>query len=83
MSLDYNNRIFRALENSEHGEVSGDTVFFFSQNAECVHAIYQGGDVVYGTLIATMDSDGVLDMRYQHLNGKPHDGDLDIDAGDT
>ena len=68
MMIDYNNRLFRAVSNSESGEVSDETVFHFSQTGDCVHAIYQGGDVVYGSLIARADENGVLDMRYQHLN---------------
>ena len=66
--LNYNNKTFRSISNSESGEVSGETVFQYFQNENLVHGVYSGGDIIYGTLIAVADPDGVLDMRYQHVN---------------
>lgn len=66
--LNYNNRYFRPVVNTDNGEVSGDTLFHYHQKDNLVTAEYQGGDVKQGHLIATMDEQGRLDMRYHHLN---------------
>jgi hypothetical protein len=66
--LNYNNKTFRSIQNSATGEVSSATVFRYRQEGDVVTAEYEGGEIVFGTLIATVDKHGVLDMRYQHLN---------------
>ncbi|MCO6509658.1 MAG: hypothetical protein J5I65_02600 [Aridibacter famidurans] len=68
MSVDYNGRVFKAIENSSSGEVSGDTVFRYFQGEKVVWAEYGGGEIVRGFLIATVLEDGKLDARYQHVN---------------
>jgi hypothetical protein len=68
MRIDYNGRLFRSVENSSNGEVSAATEFRYSQSGNIVTATYSGGAIVTGTLIATCDADGNLDMRYQHAN---------------
>jgi hypothetical protein len=64
----YHGRRFRSVTNSEHGDVDGDTIFDYEQRGQIVSATYRGGSVVCGMLLALMDSDGALDMRYQHVN---------------
>ena len=68
--IDYDNKRFRSVQNSETGEVGAETVFQYHQKGDLVWAEYSGGEIVFGTLIAKCDADGVLDMRYQHLNKK-------------
>jgi len=70
MQFDYNNRYFKAVANTENGETSEDTVFHYRQQGNIVWATYQGGEVSFGTLLARMDNDGSLDMRYQQFNLK-------------
>ncbi|NNE99949.1 MAG: n-acetylglutamate synthase [Pyrinomonadaceae bacterium] len=66
--LNYNDKKFASVTNSESGEVSSETVFHYHQNGDLVWAEYKGGEIVFGTLLAKCDDDGILDMRYQHLN---------------
>ena len=66
--INYNNKEFRSIQNSATGEVSDETVFRYRQEGNIVTAEYEGGEIIFGTLIATVDNHGVLDMRYQHLN---------------
>jgi hypothetical protein len=66
--IDYNNRRFRSVENSSSGEVTSETIFHYHREGEIVWAEYSGGEIVRGQLIAKCDSDGNLDMRYQHIN---------------
>lgn len=68
--MDYHNKIFRPVTNTENGEVSGDTIFQYRQTGNIVTAEYAGGQIVTGHLIALVDEDGGLDMRYHHINDK-------------
>ena len=68
MKINYNNRTFKSVSNSETGEVSSKTTFYYRQKADYVWAEYAGGEIVFGTLIAKVLGNDVLEMRYQHLN---------------
>ena len=67
-SIDYDGRRFRSVENSDTGEVGPETVFGYRQDGDVVSATYEGGDVRFGTLVATADNEGNLDARYGHVN---------------
>jgi len=66
--LNYNNKKFTSISNSKTGEVSSETIFHYHQKDDLVWAEYEGGEIIFGTLIAKCDEKGFLDMRYQHLN---------------
>ncbi len=61
-------RFFTAVENSESGEVSGQTVFSYHQKGNAIWAEYSGGSVVKGFLVGTMDDRHCLHFTYQHIN---------------
>ena len=65
--MNYDGRVFRSVANSAGGDVSGDTSFEYHQRDDIVWATYTGGSVRFGTLVATADDAGNLDMRYQHV----------------
>lgn len=64
----YGGRLFRAVENSGTGQVSADTIFKYEQNKDMVTATYSGGHIRFGQIIGRVDADGILDMRYQHID---------------
>lgn len=66
--INYDGKTFASVENSETGEVSGETRFHYHQKDDLVWAEYAGGAVRFGTLIAKVVEDDCLEMRYQHLN---------------
>lgn len=66
LSLD--DRLFRSLQNSATGEVSPSTVFHYHQDGNLVWAEYAGGAIRAGRLLAVVQADGSLDMRYHHVN---------------
>jgi len=66
--INYEGRLFRSVENSSDGEVDGDTRFHYRQRGDVVWATYEGGGVGFGTLVAAVDREGRLDMRYAHVN---------------
>lgn len=68
MKINYDKRVFKSVENSEGGEVSGETRFTYHQKGNVVWAEYEGGEIIFGTLIAKVFEDDSLEMRYQHLN---------------
>ncbi len=67
-SVAYSGRRFRSVENSFTGEVGPETVFDYRQEDDLVWATYGGGTVRFGTLVATADAEGRLDVRYGHVN---------------
>ncbi len=68
MNFNLDGRIFRSVSNSENGEVSGDTIFYYYQVDDIVTGEYSGGEIKRGQILAKMDEDGALDMRYHHIN---------------
>ena len=68
--VNYDDRKFVSVQNSESGEVSSETMFHYHQKGDLVWAEYSGGAVVFGSLIAKVLEDNSLDSRYQHLNSR-------------
>lgn len=67
-TIDYDGRLFTPVANTDNGEVDSSTVFHYRQRGNIVWATYEGGDISFGTLVATVDGAGRLDMRYSHVN---------------
>lgn len=67
-NINYDKRKFVPVTNTENGEVSGATVFHYHQQEDVVWATYAGGGVRWGTLVARVDEESCLDMRYSHVN---------------
>ena len=72
-------RFFTAVENSESGEVSDQTIFCYHQKGNMIWAEYSGGSVVKGFLVGTMDEKQCLHFTYQHINkaGEQKSGSCD------
>ena len=66
--IDYDGRRFCGVTNTANGEASDQTVFHYRQRGDVVWATYEGGGVRFGTLVASVDANGALDMRYSHVN---------------
>jgi hypothetical protein len=66
--INYEGRVFKSVSNSETGEVSAETTFYYHQKDDLVWAEYSGGVIVFGTLIAKVMRNNSLEIRYQHLN---------------
>lgn len=67
--IDLNNKIFKSEFNSENGEVSDQTIFYYSQQNEIIWAEYSGGQIVKGNLIGKVIGNH-LEFVYQHINKK-------------
>ncbi len=68
MQVNYNNRVFTVMANSENGETSSETRFHYQQEGNVLTAIYSGGQIISGHLIGLVDEAGNIDMRYHQVN---------------
>lgn len=66
--MNYNDKIFRPVSNTDNGETSGDTVFYYRQTGTILTAAYSGGKILQGHLIGLVDAAGNIDMRYHQVN---------------
>lgn len=66
--MNYNNKKFRAISNTENGETSENTVFNYFQTNNILTGNYSGGKIVCGQLIGIVEKNGNIDMRYQQIN---------------
>lgn len=66
--IQYHNRIFRPIHNSDNGEVSGEVVFHYQQVGRVLTCSYAGGRIVSGHLIGIVSDDGTIDIRYHQVN---------------
>jgi hypothetical protein len=66
--INYHNKYFRPIQNSDNGETSSETLFHYQQEGNIVTSAYKGGKVISGHLIGLVDEDGDIDMRYHQIN---------------
>jgi hypothetical protein len=66
--FNYHNKTFRSLSNTSNGEVGNETFFYYQQSGNIVTASYKGGSIEQGHLIAIVEDNGSLNMRYHHVN---------------
>jgi hypothetical protein len=67
MKINLNNKTFKALSNSDNGQVSNATLFHYFQEGNTIWANYQGGEIVKGAIIGTINGNE-LDFIYHHLS---------------
>ncbi|KQM63854.1 n-acetylglutamate synthase [Pedobacter sp. Leaf216] len=68
--INYNNKVFKPVSNTENGETSDETVFTYQQTGNILTAGYTGGKIVSGHLIGLVDEHGNIEMRYHQVNNK-------------
>jgi antitoxin component YwqK of YwqJK toxin-antitoxin module len=68
--MNYNNKTFRPISNSENGETSNETVFVYRQEGNVLTSEYAGGKIKQGHLIGLVHENGTIDMRYHQVNSK-------------
>jgi hypothetical protein len=66
--MNYNNKKFRPISNTENGETSNETLFHYKQTGNMLTAEYSGGKIKYGHLIGLVDELGNITMRYHQIN---------------
>lgn len=68
--IDYNNKVFSPVSNTENGETSTETVFVYKQTGNILTSEYAGGQIIKGHLIGLVNEKGEIDMRYHQVNQK-------------
>lgn len=66
--INYDGKIFSPVINSETGEVSSATLFYYHQDEDVFWAEYSGGEIIRGFMVGIAYPDGRLEFNYQHLN---------------
>ncbi len=66
--MNYHNKKFRPISNSENGEVSDDMIFHYSQEGNVLTCTYQGAKITKGQLMGLVDGEGRIEMRYHQVN---------------
>ncbi|MEP0712004.1 n-acetylglutamate synthase [Algoriphagus sp.] len=66
--MNYNNKTFRPVSNTENGETSAETIFHYNQKGNLLTCEYAGGKIVSGHLIGLVDEAGNINMRYHQVN---------------
>ena len=67
MLINYNNKIFKALVNDDHGQVTNDTTFYYRQKGDVLWGTYEGGQIEKGTITGRVLENGKLQYHYQHI----------------
>lgn len=68
--INYNDKKFRPISNSQNGETSLETIFEYKQDGHILTAYYSGGQIVKGHLIGLVDEQGNINMRYHQVNSQ-------------
>ncbi len=68
LMVNYHNKSFRTVSNSENGETSSETIFHYKQIGNIVFADYQGGNIKYGHLLGIVSEYGTIEMTYHQVN---------------
>ncbi len=68
MKINYHNRKFKAVSNSDSGEVEASTIFNYFQQGNILWATYSGKHIQFGTITGLVHKEGHLEFSYQHVN---------------
>ena len=68
MSINYDNKVFKPIQNTENGETSEETIFRYYQDGSILTSKYAGGRILSGHLIGLVDAEGRIEMRYHQVN---------------
>jgi len=68
--MNYHNKKFKPVSNTDNAETSEDTVFLYQQNGRILTCEYSGGRIMQGHLIGLVDEEGNIDMRYHQVNNQ-------------
>ncbi len=70
--FNFDNRLFRGVENYDDGDLTGEVLFEYHQRDNVVWGEFHGGRIACGNLVAHMRDDGTLDMLWQYVNIDAH-----------
>ncbi len=66
--INYNDKKFRTISNTDNGETSSETIFHYKQVDNVLTSEYSGGKITRGYLIGLVEENGNIEMRYHQVN---------------
>lgn len=66
--MNYNNKKFKAVSNSQTGEVDRNTIFHYYQKDNILWGTYAGEQIQFGTITGIVHAEGHISFAYQHVN---------------
>ena len=66
--MNYHDKKFRLVSNTNNGETSKETLFHYKQVGNLLTAEYSGGKIICGHLVGLVDSVGNIEMSYHQVN---------------
>jgi hypothetical protein len=66
--MNYNNKKFKPVSNSENSEVSGDMIFHYQQMGNILTCNYKGENIIKGHLMGLVDESGCIQMSYHQIS---------------
>lgn len=71
--MNYNNKIFKVVSNSENGELGASLIFHYKQDGRIISCTYSDENIKHGQLLGLVDANGQIKMSYHQINA---DGEL-------
>lgn len=68
--INYHDRKFKPISNTENGEVDGETLFHYKQEGNVITCHYNGNFIQIGHLIGLVDEQGNIKICYHQVNTK-------------
>lgn len=68
MKINYHNRRFKPIFNSDNGVVSAGMIFHYQQTGNILSCSYNGENIIKGHLIGKVNPSGCIDMSYHQVN---------------
>lgn len=68
--MNYHNKRFRVVSNSENGELSSGLIFHYQQQGNILTCTYRDVGILQGQILGWVDEAGNIDMRYQQINSE-------------
>ena len=68
--INYNGKVFKAIVNSDNGEVSNGMEFHYKQEGKILTCSYCGEEILMGHLLGRVKDGGVIEMNYHQINRK-------------
>lgn len=66
--MNYNDKKFRPVSNSENGDVSNEMIFHYQQEGNVLTCEYQSENIKIGHLVGLVDGEGNIEMRYHQIS---------------
>jgi len=66
--INYNHKSFRPIQNTDNGETSSETIFYYKQEGNIISSEYKGGKIIHGHLIGLVNEEGCIEMCYHQIN---------------